>query len=121
MGQSERTCTVEHGVPLSAIFFLEKASQDEVVPLSQGHASVMINASASYVARQGWKKPNPVQDRCLKTMIFDNSCRIAKTVPSFLLRVSSSGKFWKPMEQALRRSSPSLPGVREVANVSQRG
>ena len=121
MGQSERTCTVEHGVPLSAIFFLEKASQDEVVPLGQGHASVTINASASYVARQGWKKPNPVQDRCLKTMIFDNSCRIAKTVPSFLLRVSSSGKFWKPMEQALRRSSPSLPGVREVANVSQRG
>lgn len=121
MGQSERTCTVEHGVPLSAIFFLEKASQDEVVPLGQGHASVTINASASYVARQGWKKPNPVQDRRLKTMIFNNSCRIAKAVPAFLLRVSPLGKFWKLMEQALHRSSPSLPGVREVASVSQRG
>lgn len=121
MGRGERTCTMEHGVPLSAIFFLEKASQDEVVPLGQGHASVMINASASYVARQGWKKPDPGQDRRLKTMIFNNSCRIAKTVPAFLLRVSPSGKFWKPMEQTLHRSSPSLPGVREVANVSQRG
>jgi SynChlorMet cassette protein ScmC len=121
MGRSERTCTVEHGVPLSAIFFLEKASQDEVVPLGQGHASVMINASASYVARQGWKKPDPGQDRCLKTMIFDNSCRIAKTVPSFLLRVNPSGEFWKPMERALHRSSPSLHGVLEVANLSQHG
>jgi SynChlorMet cassette protein ScmC len=121
MGQSERTCTVEHGVPLSAIFFLEKASQDEVVPLGQGHASVMINASASYVARQGWKKPDPGQDRCLKTMIFENSCGIAKTVPSYLLRVSPSGKFWKPMERALHRSTQSLHGVLEVANVSQSG
>lgn len=119
--QGQRTCTVEHGVQLSAIFFLEKASQDEVVPLGQGGASVMINASASYVARQGWRKPDPVQDRYLKTMIFNNSCCIAKTVPAFLLRVSPSGEFWKPMEQALRRSSPSLHRVLEVANVSQRG
>jgi SynChlorMet cassette protein ScmC len=121
MGQSERTCIVEHGVPLSAIFFLEKASQDEVVPLNQGHASVMINASASYVSRQGWKKPDPGQDRRLKTMIFDNSCRIGRTVPSFLLRVSPSGEFWKPMEQALHRSSPSLLRVLELANLSQHG
>jgi SynChlorMet cassette protein ScmC len=119
--QGQRTCTVEHGVPLSAIFFLEKASQDEVVPLGQGHSSVMINASASYVARQGWRKPDPDQDRRLKAGIFDNSCRIAKTVPSFLLRVSASGEFWKPMEQALHRSSPRLHRVLEVANVSQRG
>jgi SynChlorMet cassette protein ScmC len=121
MGRSERTCTVEHGVLLSAIFFLEKASLDEVVPLGQGHASVTINASASYVARQGWKKPNPVQDRCLKTRIFENSCHIAKTVPAFLLRVSPSGEFWKPMERTLHGATPSLPGVREAARVSQRG
>jgi SynChlorMet cassette protein ScmC len=120
-GQVQRNCTVEHAVPLSAIFFLEKASEDEVVPLGQGHASVMINASASYVARQGWKRPNPVQDRCLKTMIFNNSCCIAKTVSAFLLRVSPSGEFWKPMEQALHRSSPRLHRVLEVANVSQGG
>jgi len=100
-GRSQRTYTVEQRVPLSAIFFVEKADQDEVVPLSHGPAAVMINASASYVARQGWKKPNPVQDRLLKKLIFDNSCRIAKTVPSFLLRVSLSGNFWKQMDSVL--------------------
>jgi SynChlorMet cassette protein ScmC len=95
--RSQRTCTVEQGMPLSAIFFVVKASQHEVVPLGQGHAAAMINASASYVARQGWRKPDPVQDRQFKSRIFYNSCRIAKTVPAFLLRVSSTGEFWKKM------------------------
>lgn len=99
--QSQRSCTLEHGVPLSAIFFVQKASQDEVVPLVQGRAAAMINASASYVARQGWKKPDPVQDRNFKSRIFDNSCRIAKSVPAFVLRVSSSGEFWKQMDLVL--------------------
>jgi SynChlorMet cassette protein ScmC len=121
MGRTERTCTLEHGVPLSAIFFLEQALQDEVVPLGQGRSSVMISASASYVARQGWRKPDPVQDRCLKTMIFNNSCCIAKTVPAFLLRVSASGEFWKPMERALQGFAPNLDGILEPSGVSQRG
>ncbi len=100
--QSQRTCTVEHGVPLSAIFFVQKASQDEVVPLVQGHAAAMINASASYVARQGWKKPDPVQDRQFKSRIFDSACCIAKSVPAFVLNVSAFGEFWKQMDQVLR-------------------
>jgi SynChlorMet cassette protein ScmC len=111
MGQSRRTWRVAEGVPLSAIFFLEKASQDEVVPLGQGHASVMMNASASYVARQGWKRPDPVQDGRLKRQIFDNACRLAKTVPAFLLRVSPSGKFWNKMEGVLPQQTPNLPGI----------
>jgi SynChlorMet cassette protein ScmC len=105
--QSQRTCSVEQRVPLSAIFFIEKAAKSEVFPLGQGHAAAMINASASYVARQGWKNPDPAQDRDFKKLIFDNSCQIAKTVPAFLLRISPSGEFWKQIDHVLGSSAPS--------------
>jgi SynChlorMet cassette protein ScmC len=113
MDRNQRTCVIEEGVPLSAIFFLEKDSEDCAIPLGQGHASLMINASASGVFRQGLKKPDPVQDRNLKRLVFDNSCRIGKTVPAFLLRVSPSGEFWKRMEGVLSSSEKS-PGNSSV-------
>ncbi len=107
-GSSDQTWNVQNGVPLGAIFFLEQADQDEVIPVGQGTAAVMINESASYLCRLGWKKRGPVLDIPLMEKLFDNACRLARALPAFVLRATLTGCFWEEMERALPSST--VPG-----------
>ncbi len=98
---STQTWNVQKHLPLSAIFFLEKADTDKVVSLSQSQAAVSINESATEVCRRGWRNMEQNRQRRAKEQLFSNACELAKRVPAFKLRFSPNGRFWEEMEKAL--------------------
>ncbi|HHT9124381.1 MAG TPA: SynChlorMet cassette protein ScmC [Candidatus Brocadiia bacterium] len=97
----KRSWNVQQHVPLAAIFFLEQAEKDEVVPIGQGQAGILINTSATEVCSKQWRKLTPEEERAQKKKLFDNACALAKSVPAFILRVSLTGRFWDEMERVL--------------------
>jgi len=99
--RSAQTWKVEHHVPLEAIFFMEQAGSDELVPMGQGKAAVSINHSSTEVCRPMWWNVSK-EERKLKKRIFDNSCQLARAIPAYVLRVSLTGRFWEEMEKVLQ-------------------
>jgi SynChlorMet cassette protein ScmC len=92
--------SVEHAVPLSAIFFLSQAHEDKAVPLGQGAASAWMTSMAlRYFARPGWKSSHTEDDLTLRARVFHNACVVASKLPSFELGVSLNGRFWDELER----------------------
>jgi SynChlorMet cassette protein ScmC len=99
--QSERRWNVEHSVQLAAIFFIEKARIDQVLPLARERAAIYINSSATTAGySMRWNLSNE-EERRLKRKVFENSCQLAKTIPTYILRASLTGRFWEEMEKVL--------------------
>ena len=98
---SEATWDVQHHLPLSAIFFLEQATTDEVIPVGRGQASALITESSAQIFGIGWRNLIREEERILKQKVFDNACELAKSIPAFRLRVSLNGRFWEEMERVL--------------------
>ncbi len=99
--RAENTWDVQYSVPLAGIFFLEQAEADEVVPIGEGEAAVLMNDSSVQVYEKYWRTAEGVDRRKFGKDIFDNACKMAKAAPAFLLRVSLHGKFWEEIEKAL--------------------
>jgi SynChlorMet cassette protein ScmC len=98
---SDKLWNVQYSVPICAIFFLEQAEGDEVIPLGEGLAAVAINRSAKEVSWKFWRNLDNETKRPLTIKQFHNACKIAKVIPSFTLRASLHGRFWEKMEKAL--------------------
>lgn len=101
MKHAEQTWNVEEYVSLAAVFFLEQAIVDAVTPLGQGEAAVSIYQSAMQVCYRYWHDLDHSEVRIHNNNLFANSCKLAKTVPAFKLRVSLKGHFWKEIERVL--------------------
>jgi len=98
---SEQTWNVEEHVSLAAVFFLEQATVDTAIPLGQGEAAVSIYQSAMQVCYRYWHNLDPSELRVRNKNLFANSSKLAKTVPTFKLRVSLKGRFWEEIERVL--------------------
>lgn len=98
---SNKSWNVQYSVPVCAIFFLEQAESDEVIPLGDGMAAVSINQSATQVSRKFWRRLDNDTKRPLATLQFHNACMMAKTIPCFTLRQSLNGRFWEEIEKTL--------------------
>ena len=98
---SERTWNVQQYVPLSAIFFLEQADNDEVIPIGQGKAAAYINKSARQAFGRTCCYINREESRIIETELFDTASKLAKRIPTFILRVSLQGRFWEEIEKVL--------------------
>jgi SynChlorMet cassette protein ScmC len=99
--RSGTTWDVQQHLPLSALFFLEQGTTDEVIPLGKGQASVLITESAAQVYQSIWRNLLPEEERRFKKKIFENACELAKGIPAFQLRVSLNGRFWEEMDRTL--------------------
>lgn len=97
--RSERTWDVEQFMPLSAIFFLERADKDGIVPIGQGELTIKIAQSATQVFQKHWWKLGEGKKCAIRKKLFVNSCELAKKIPAYLLRVSLDGKFWNEIEK----------------------
>ncbi len=91
----------EKSVALAAIFFLGQAKEDQVSPIGQGQASILINNAAIQICRRDWRGLSPEEERKRKSQIFKNACAMAKIIPCYILRVSLTGKFWREIEKVL--------------------
>jgi len=100
--RSERGWNVEHYLPLAAIFFIEQARCDEVVPMGQEQAAVFINHSSTDVCRPIWWNLSNGEGRKLKKKNFSNACELARVIPAYILRVGLNGRFWNAMEKVLQ-------------------
>lgn len=100
--RGEPTWNVQYSVPLAALFFLERSEKDEAEPLGQANTAVRINESSVQICRRFLLRMNKHQQRHLKTALFANACRLARTLPAYRLGVSLKGKFWKEMEKVVR-------------------
>lgn len=98
---SERTWKIESHVPLSAIFFLEQAKDDAVIPLEQWRAPAYIYELAMQGCLPGSQYMNKEEKLILRRRLFDNACKLAKTIPAYILRVSLHGRFWEEIERVL--------------------
>jgi len=102
--RAENTWDVQYSVPLSAIFFIEQSSYDEVIPLNIPEATMLITESSAQV----WNKFLSYMGTELKTKIsqglFNNAFNIARIVPAFRLRVSLTGRFWEKVEKSIEKS-----------------
>ncbi len=99
--RSEKTWDAEQHAPVSALFFLEQAERDEVAPIGTGKASIYITQSSMQICRRDWRYLDKKEEVRRKTMLFDNACTLAKAVPSYILRVSLTGEFWKLVEEVV--------------------
>lgn len=97
----EMTWNVQYSVPLAALFFLERSETDKVLPIGEGEAVALMNASANQVYRKFWGRTSERDQRKCRENIFKNTCDIAKAIPSFILRVSINGRFWEKIEKVL--------------------
>jgi SynChlorMet cassette protein ScmC len=113
--RSKKTWDVERCVPLSALFFIAKARADEVVPIGQGEAAVLLHEAATDVCNPITRNMGAGEVRELNKLIFENSCRLVAKIPAFILRVSLSGHFWVEMEKVL-----SKPTVKKQAGTCER-
>lgn len=99
--RTEQRCNIERYVRLAAIFFLEQAEFNEVVPINKEQAAVFLNHSSTDVHRAAWQNFSNEDERKLKMKIFDNSCKLAKAVTAYTLRISLNGRFWEEMEKVI--------------------
>jgi SynChlorMet cassette protein ScmC len=98
---SDTTWDIQHHLPLSALFFMEQGTTDEVIPVGKGLASVLATESAEQVYQAAWRNLLPEEERSLKEQVFENACALAGRIPAFRLRVSLEGRFWEEMEKVL--------------------
>lgn len=88
-------------LPLGGIFFLEKSSLDEALPMGRGEAAARINGSANQACRGRFHNLDPALRREWLSKLFDNSCSISSEVPAYALGVTRTGQFWTVIEDAM--------------------
>lgn len=96
------TYRVEDPVPVTALCFLEQASEDELVPLKPAEAAIKAAVSAQTALYHFLHYCDPEDGRQLRRLIFDRACELAKRLPAFSLRVSLTGRFWEKLEAVLK-------------------
>jgi SynChlorMet cassette protein ScmC len=92
---------VQARIPLAAIFFLQQALVDEVVPMGIGEASARLNRSANEALGFSVERLDEVDRRLCRKLIFRNACEVSRTVRAYSLSVSAGGPFWEKIEDAV--------------------
>jgi len=112
-------CRSASSVPLRAFFFLEKFPVDEYRALKRSASAISMAASALEVFRSiDLEFPRREEPR-VKKALYANAASMATAIPSFLLRVSLTGRFWERIEEAL--GLPETRGASPKAIWRQRG
>ena len=82
-------------VPLQAIFFLEQAESDDIIPISKKQTILLLNQSVSEIYRPYLRKLCPEEKRITRTELFHKSYELALKIPAYILKNSLHGKFWE--------------------------
>ena len=99
--RSRQTWNVEKHVPLLAIFFLEQGEADAVYTMGGGQAAVSVTQSALQAYPPNWRELDVYERRAFRKKLFENACELVKSVPTYKLRVSLTGRFWDEIEAVL--------------------
>jgi len=93
--------TVEDNLPLGAVFFLSQSKEDNLLPMGQGEAAINLSQSGHQILFVLMRNL-PLSDvRRIRAKLFDNACRLARSLPVFRLKFTLTGSFWDEIERAL--------------------
>jgi SynChlorMet cassette protein ScmC len=92
---------VQYGVPLEGIFFLQQTQKENFEPLGIAQAVCLLNECAEQTSWPLSKLMKKDELRVIRLKCFENICNMARTVPSFVLRLGLNGPFWREIERAL--------------------
>jgi SynChlorMet cassette protein ScmC len=92
-------------VPLRAIFFLEQSAEDECLDLKRSSTAITLAASALQVFRSiDFAFPRS-EEQEVKKGLYTNAASMALEIPSHLLRLSLTGRFWEKIEEVLEKQA----------------
>jgi SynChlorMet cassette protein ScmC len=99
----KRAWDVKRGVHLSAVFFLTQAAEDEILPAGRAMATVILADAAMTIFQSVRMKDRSVEKKLLGGNVFANAAAMTKSVPTYILRLSLTGRFWEKIEEVLNR------------------
>jgi SynChlorMet cassette protein ScmC len=94
-----KTWDVRESVPLVAIVFLEQSSEDKLIQLKPAQAVVLLNMFVTLLNSALPAASDREDRRAFNVLIFDNVSNLARSVPSYILKVSLTGRFWEELEK----------------------
>jgi SynChlorMet cassette protein ScmC len=104
-----RRWDINRGVRLAAIFFLAQSAEDEILPAGTAMASVVLTDAAMTIFRSVRVQEQSLEKKLLGRNAFANAAALARSVPSHILRLSLTGRFWEKIEEILVREKGTLP------------
>ena len=99
----KRAWDIKRGVHLSAVFFLTQAAEDEILPAGKAMATVVLADAAMTIFQSVRVQDRSVEKKLLGDNVFANAAAMAKSVPTYILRLSLTGRFWEKIEEVLNR------------------
>jgi SynChlorMet cassette protein ScmC len=103
-----RACRSGESVCLRAVFFLEQSAEDECRLLKKSAAAISLAASALEVFRSiDFEFPRR-EEKEVKKALYASAASLALEIPSHLLRLSLTGRFWEKIEQILKKGDSPL-------------
>ena len=108
-------CRSGSSVPLRAVFFLEQSSEDECLDLKRSTTAISMATSAIEVFRSiDFEFPRS-EEQEVKKALYASAASLALEIPSHLLRVSLTGRFWERIEEVILPSGASRDISRKTA------
>ena len=92
---------IKRSVSLAAIFFLAQSAEDEILPAGNAMASVVLTDAAMTIFRTVRVQEQSLEKKLLGGNAFANAVAMARSVPSYILRLSLTGRFWEMIDQVL--------------------
>lgn len=108
----KRAWDINHSIRLSAIFFLTQADDDEVFPAGRAMASVILADAAMTIFRSVRVQEQSLEKKLLGGNAIANAAAMVNSIPSYILRLSLTGRFWEKIEEVLENKgrSRAVPG-----------
>jgi len=102
VNKAENSWDVQRSVPLSSIFFIERAEKDEIIPISDYEGCTRIIRSTTQVLESRRTDMTNEEKPQLLKHIFNNAFNMSKAIPTFRLCLSLNGRFWEEIEKTLK-------------------
>ena len=111
----KRAWDIKRSVPLSAVFFLAQAAEDEILPAGKAMATVVLADAAMTIFESVRVHEHSLEKKLLGGNAFANAAAMARAVPTYILRLSLTGRFWEKIEDVLEKGdSPLLRGLKSA-------
>jgi SynChlorMet cassette protein ScmC len=101
MSRNDMSGLMHDPVPIKAIFLLDKSYNNEILAMRPDLTAYILTKLSieKFCIYSTQMKKEEVKE--YETMIFKNAWDFSHRIPSYLLRVSLSGEFWKEIEKVL--------------------
>lgn len=100
-GKQSSVWHVEYGVPLTAVFFLEKSKADSLQRCSEAESVRLFWKSCADVYALFFPLMEQNHLRQIKIAMLDNAIAMARHIPCYKLQLTLHGRFWELVQDVL--------------------